>query len=71
LHNKRWPTRDNVIPFKHFFLLLNALSHLVAADQLRDAFAVSHGVSLIWNGKDAKVKSHTRKLIRAANPEVI
>jgi hypothetical protein len=60
-----------VIPFRHFFLLLNALGHIMAAEQLRDVFAVAHGIQLVWNGKDAKVKVQTRKLVRAANPEVI
>jgi len=71
LYNQKWQTRDHMIPFKHFFLLLNALGHVSAAEQLRDVFAVSHGIGLIWNGKDAKVRSQTRKLVRSANPEVI
>lgn len=69
--NQRWPTRDHIIPFKHFFVMLNALGYVNAAEQLQDVFAVGHGLAMVWNGKEARVKSQTRRLIRGANPEVL
>ena len=68
---KRWKTRDGVIPFRHFFLMLRALDHLNAAQQLQDGFATAHGVAMVWDGKDSKVRSHTRRLVSDANPEAL
>lgn len=53
-----------------FFLLLEAMSHTEAAERLHLAQAVAHGAAMAMNGKDAKVKNHTRMLARAAYPEV-
>lgn len=70
-YSERWGTRDRIIPFKHFFLLLNALGNVNAAHQLQAVFATGHGYALAQSGKDAKVRTQTRNLIRAANPEVL
>lgn len=70
--SKRWQTRDNVIPFKLFYMMLNAGAHLEAADQLKHMFAHAHAKALVGGGKNkGRIRAQTRSLIRAANPEVL
>jgi hypothetical protein len=51
-----------------FFLMLRAGQHVAATEQLIATLAAAHGMAMVWNGKDAKVKSQTRELIKDANP---
>lgn len=68
-YNDRWKTRDHVIPYKMFWMMLNAAGHVEAREQLQQALAVAHGTAISQSGKQGKVKAHTRRLMRAANPE--
>lgn len=71
-YSDRWPTRDHIIPFKMFFLMLRAGGHVEAATQLIQTLATAHGGAMLWSGKDSfKIKSQTRALIRNANPEAL
>lgn len=38
-HNEHWATRDHVIPFRLFYVMLATLSNVTAADQLNTYYA--------------------------------
>lgn len=61
-------TRDGVIPFKLFLLLLSNVDHIEAEGELQGARSTALGIGLAMNGKDSKVKLATRSLIRRAYP---
>lgn len=64
-----WRTRDGVIPYKLFYLLIDALDSVDAVRELETARAVLLGYGLARAGKNAKVKEAHRKLVRRAFPK--
>ena len=69
-NRERWDTRDGVIPFRVFYVLMDAMDAVDAGEQLRDAMAHAHGQAIAENGKDSKVRSQTRRMMRRADPKM-
>lgn len=66
-----WPTRDGVIPYKTFFLLIGALDEDDALTELVVANAVSLGYTWAREGKaNTALATARRRLVERAFPKV-
>lgn len=59
-----------MIPFQHFYKMLDQESHLIALEELIVAQAVAQGYAHARSGKDPKVRMGMRSLKRRAFPKI-
>lgn len=70
-HNVAWPTRDHVIPFQLFYLMLGAIANLAAAEQLNAYYAALLAGAQVQGGEEGRAarEEAVRSLAALAHPE--
>lgn len=62
----RYPTRDHVIPFTRFWLMVRATPALLARSRINDTRAIVHALSLTFAAKGSGQSPITRSEMREA-----
>jgi hypothetical protein len=64
----RYPTRDKVIPWRLFQLMMLARRHVLAEERMHEAHAVGLAIARALNGDNPKVQAAGRAEEREAYP---
>jgi hypothetical protein len=69
--NAVWPTRDQVIPFQLFYLMVGAIANLAAAEQLNAYYAALLAGAQVQGGEEGRASrdESVRSLAALAHPE--
>lgn len=66
--NQGWPTADNIIPYKLFYVMTNALPYVWAMNRMLAASAYTQAKAITHSKTKAKAQRTMDKMERAALP---